>query len=97
MHPLPIQRDDLGGDALQRREFGIVLALLLGWQFTLAEFVGGPLMILFVALAYRVFLRRELVEAARRQADKGLAGSMEGHAAMDMSIAGEGTGRSCPW
>src|SRR5713226_5009068 len=27
-------------------ELGIILALLLGWQFTLAEFVGGPLMIL---------------------------------------------------
>src|SRR6185312_16378777 len=26
-------------------ELGIVLALLMGWQFTLAEFVGGPVMI----------------------------------------------------
>jgi hypothetical protein len=23
-------------------ELGIVIGLLLGWQFTLAEFVGGP-------------------------------------------------------
>src|ERR1700675_4583792 len=31
-------------------ELGLILALLLGWQFTVAEFVGGPLMILFIAL-----------------------------------------------
>ena len=71
-------------------ELGIILALLLGWQFTLAEFIGGPLMIVFIAVAFRLFLRQRLVEEARRQADRGLAGSMEGHAAMDMSIAGEG-------
>ncbi|MEA2590417.1 MAG: uncharacterized protein QOD62_248, partial [Actinomycetota bacterium] len=71
-------------------ELGIILALLLGWQFTLAEFIGGPLMIIFIAVAFRLFLRQRLLEEARRQADRGLAGSMEGHAAMDMSIAGEG-------
>src|SRR2546426_5413768 len=38
-------------------ELGIILAVLIGWQFTLAEFVGGPLMILFLALLFRVFLR----------------------------------------
>jgi len=68
-------------------EMGIILALLISWQFTLAEFVGGPIMIVLVAVAFRVFVRQRLIEAARRQADKGLAGSMEGHAAMDMSIA----------
>ncbi|GAC1365876.1 MAG: permease [Actinomycetota bacterium] len=71
-------------------ELGIILALLIGWQFTLAEFIGGPLMILFIAVTFRLFLRQRLLDAARRQADKGLAGSMEGHAAMDMSIGGEG-------
>lgn len=30
-------------------DLGIILALLLGWQFTLAEFVGGPVMIVLVA------------------------------------------------
>jgi uncharacterized membrane protein YraQ (UPF0718 family) len=72
-------------------EMGIILALLISWQFTLAEFVGGPIMIVLVAVAFRVFVRQRLIEAARRQADKGLAGSMEGHAAMDMSIAGGGS------
>jgi uncharacterized membrane protein YraQ (UPF0718 family) len=71
-------------------ELGIILALLLGWQFTLAEFVGGPLMIVLLALWFRVFLRVRILEAARSQADKGRAGSMEGHAAMDMSIQATG-------
>jgi uncharacterized membrane protein YraQ (UPF0718 family) len=71
-------------------ELGIILALLLSWQFTLAEFVGGPIMIVLIAVAFRLFVRARLVDAAREQADKGLAGSMEGHAAMDMSIASGG-------
>lgn len=67
-------------------ELGLVMLLLLGWQFTLAEFIGGPIMIILVALAFRLWMRGKIVESAREQADKGLAGSMEGHAAMDMSV-----------
>jgi uncharacterized protein len=67
-------------------ELGIIMAVLLGWQFTLAEFVGGPLMIVLVALLFRLFLRRRLVQQAREQADRGLAGRMEGHADMDMAV-----------
>lgn len=72
-------------------ELGIILALLMGWQFTAAEFVGGPLMIIFVAVLFRLFLRDKLVRQARAQAERGLAGSMEGHAAMDMSVQREGS------
>jgi uncharacterized protein len=72
-------------------ELGIILALLIGWQFTLAEFVGGPIMIVLLALLFRLFLRQRLLDAASTQAAKGLAGSMEGHAAMDMTIQGGGT------
>lgn len=72
-------------------ELGLILALLLGWQFTLAEFVGGPLMILFLALLFRRFLTAKLRDAARAQADKAIAGSMEGHAAMDMSVTATGS------
>lgn len=71
-------------------ELGILLAVLMGWQFTLAEFTGGPLMIAIMVLLFKKFLTPKLVEAARVQADKGLQGRMEGHAAMDMSIH-EGT------
>src|SRR6201990_734673 len=72
-------------------ELGIILALLMGWQFTAAEFVGGPLMIVVLAVLFRLFVRSRLIDAARRQAYRGLAGSMEGHAAMDMSIHGDGS------
>ncbi|MCU1528373.1 MAG: rane protein [Frondihabitans sp.] len=72
-------------------ELGLILAFVLGWQFTLAEFVGGPIMILIVALGFRLFLRGRIEVAAREQAEKGIAGSMEGHAAMDMSVSGEGS------
>lgn len=72
-------------------ELGIILALLMGWQFTAAEFVGGPLMIIVLALLFRIFVRKRLIESAREQAEKGIAGSMEGHAAMDMSIQGDGS------
>src|SRR5919109_2019831 len=49
-------------------ELGILMALILGWQFTLAEFVGGPLMIVLLALVFRAFLDRRLVEEAREHA-----------------------------
>lgn len=72
-------------------ELGIILALLMGWQFTAAEFVGGPLMIVILAVLFRLFVRSRLIDAARRQAERGVAGVMEGHAAMDMSVQGEGS------
>ena len=71
-------------------ELGILLAVLIAWQFTAAEFVGGPIMIALLALLFRLFLTRQRVTDARRQAERGLPGSMEGHAAMDMSVH-EGT------
>ena len=72
-------------------ELGIILALLIAWQFTLAEFIGGPLMIVLLALVFRLFLRQRLLDSAKAQADKGLAGSMEGHASMDMAIQQDGS------
>ena len=72
-------------------ELGVILALLMGWQFTLAEFTGGPVMIVFIAVLFRLFLRGKLLNQARDQADRGRTGSMEGHAAMDMSVQREGS------
>jgi uncharacterized membrane protein YraQ (UPF0718 family) len=72
-------------------ELGVLLALLMGWQFTAAELLGGPIIIVLVAVLFRLFVRRQLIQKAGEQANKGLAGSMEGHAAMDMSIQTEGS------
>ena len=71
-------------------ELGIILVILMGWQFAAAEFIGGPIMIVVLALLFRWFLKQPRVAVARRRAEKGLPGSMEGHAAMDMSVR-EGT------
>src|SRR5881398_1941145 len=43
-------------------ELGILLWLLMGWQFALAEFVGGPLMVLFLAVLFRRLLTPRMVK-----------------------------------
>jgi hypothetical protein len=70
-------------------ELGLSLIVLLGWRFAAAEFVGGPIMIVLLVVLLNLFFGKRLVEAARRQADRGLLGRMEGHAAMDMAAEGE--------
>ena len=67
-------------------ELGLVLAILLGWRFTAATWAGGLVMIVLLVALMRLVIRRRTVEAAKRQADKGVAGKMEGHAGMDMSV-----------
>jgi uncharacterized protein len=67
-------------------ELTIIIIVLMGWQFALAEFTGGLLMVVIVAVLFRIFLSRKLVREAREQANKGIKGIMEGHAEMDMSV-----------
>jgi uncharacterized membrane protein YraQ (UPF0718 family) len=67
-------------------ELGIIIAVILGWEFVLGEFAGGLVMIVLLALLFRRFLTRRLVAEARAEAEKGRLGSMEGHAEMDMSV-----------
>ena len=69
-------------------ELGIIIFVLLGWQFTAAEFIGGILMVIFIGLIFRLTLTPKLVQMAIANAEKGLMGRMEGHAAMDMSVSG---------
>jgi len=72
-------------------ELSILLIVLMGWQFALAEFAGGPLMVVLIAVLFRLALSRKLLIAAREQADKGVKGKMEGHAEMDMSVESGGS------
>src|SRR5215471_17051617 len=67
-------------------ELGLVLLVLLGWQFLGAELAGGLLMVVLLTLVFRATLRPSLVDEARTQAERGLLGRMEGHGAMDMSV-----------
>lgn len=66
-------------------ELGIVMLVLLGWQFMAAEFVGGPIMIILLALLGGFVFRSALVEAARRRVQGEGAhgqGHVHDHAAM---------------
>ncbi|WP_408151598.1 permease [Caballeronia glebae] len=65
-------------------ELGVLMWVLISWQFAAAEFIGGPIMIVVLTLLFRFFLKDSLKSEAIEQADKGIAGSMEGHAAMSM-------------
>jgi uncharacterized membrane protein YraQ (UPF0718 family) len=67
-------------------ELAIIMAVLLGWQFALAEFMGAPVMIVILVALFRLFLKPEMLEQARTQAERGLQGKMEGHAEMDMAV-----------
>src|SRR6202046_2821902 len=67
-------------------ELGVILSLLMGWQFTLAEFTGGPVMIVTIAVAFRLLLRERLLSQARAQAERGLAGSEGGPGPEDTAV-----------
>lgn len=72
-------------------ELSIIMLVLLGWQFTAAEFVGAPIMVANLILLFRLFLRQSLLDQAKEEADKGVAGRMEGHTEMDMSVTEGGS------
>ena len=55
-------------------ELGLVLWVLIGWQFTLAEYVGGVILIALMALLLRRFVSPRLEEQARRHAQEAQAG-----------------------
>src|SRR5207253_4526 len=55
-------------------ELGLVLWVLIGWQFALAEYLGGIVMIVLMAVLLRLFVSRRAEEVARahaREADTG--------------------------
>ena len=67
-------------------ELGIILWLLLGWQFVAAEFLGGLLMVVTPALLFRALLDSRRLETARRHAERQVHSYMQGHGEMDMSV-----------
>jgi uncharacterized membrane protein YraQ (UPF0718 family) len=72
-------------------ELGVILVVLMGWQFAASEFLGGIVMVVLIAVIFRLTLTPRLVRVAREQAERGALGRMEGHAAMDMSVEGGGS------
>jgi uncharacterized protein len=61
------------------------------WQFALAEFIGAPIMVAILVILFRAFLTPELLNEAREQAERRIAGRMEGHADIDMAVSEGGS------
>ena len=64
-------------------ELGIVIWIFLGWQFTLAELVGGVLLIAFMWAGLRLFVTRKLEEEARTHAQQAQTGHEHNSAGFD--------------
>src|SRR5262245_9602750 len=60
-------------------ELGLVLWVLIGWQFTLAEYAGGLIMIVLMSVLLRAFVSPRLEERARRHAQEADAGHQHDH------------------
>jgi uncharacterized protein len=67
-------------------ELGIVIWILLGWQFALAELVGGLLLIAIMSLLLRMFVSRRLEQQAREHAQAADAGHQHHSAGRRMSL-----------
>ena len=65
-------------------ELGLVLWVLIGWQFTLAEYVGGIVMIVLMAVMLRLFVSPGLEEKARAHAQAADAGHQHESAATEL-------------
>jgi len=68
-------------------ELGLVLWVLMGWQFTLAEFVGGIVLIALMAVFLRAFVSPRLEERARRHAQQAQAGHHHGDEESDGALS----------
>ncbi|HVB05100.1 MAG TPA: permease [Acidimicrobiales bacterium] len=79
-------------------ELGIVLVVLIGWQFVAAEFVGGTIMIALLVLAGGLFFRgRALEEARRRVGAPGSAQNPHGEESGDRRPTRERLGSLAGW
>ncbi len=72
-------------------DLSIIMIVLLGWRFALAEFIGAPIMVTILVALFRLSLGQRLLQQAKEQADKGVAGRMEAHAEMDRSADKRGS------
>jgi uncharacterized membrane protein YraQ (UPF0718 family) len=67
-------------------ELGLVLWVLIGWQFTAAEFLGGLVMIALMTLLLRLFVSRRLEAQAREHAVKADTGHQHHSAGADLPL-----------
>jgi hypothetical protein len=67
-------------------ELGIVMWILIGWQFTLAEFIGGLVLIAIMTLLLRLFISRRLEERAREHAQAADSGHQHHSAGEELTL-----------
>src|SRR6476660_9904379 len=67
-------------------ELGLVLWVLIGWQFTLAEYLGGIVMIVLMTVMLRLFVSRRLEREAREHAERADSGHQHHSAGERMSL-----------
>jgi uncharacterized membrane protein YraQ (UPF0718 family)/YHS domain-containing protein len=67
-------------------ELGIVMWVLIGWQFTLAEFVGGVILIAIMTVLLRLFVSERLEAEAREHARRADSGHQHHSAGEEMGL-----------
>lgn len=78
-------------------ELGIILYVLLGWQYTAAEFIGGPIMIALLIVVGAATISKKMTDDARERLRSGSAGgSGHNHASM-LDADGDATLQAQPW
>ncbi|TML89285.1 MAG: YHS domain-containing protein [Actinobacteria bacterium] len=78
-------------------ELGIVLVILMGWQFAVAEFVGGPIMILLLALTGGLVIGRHATDGARARLQHARVGADERDAMVGVSEERQHELERAPW
>ncbi len=78
-------------------ELGIVLIVLMGWQFAAAEFVGGPIMIVLLALTGSWVIKARLAQRARKRLESGMVGGHDHDAMVGVSHERQEQLEHSPW
>ncbi len=78
-------------------ELGVVLLVLMGWQFAAAEFIGGPIMIVLLALTGGFVMRASLVNRARKRLQEGMVGGHDHQAMVGVSEDRQAELEHTPW
>src|SRR5438445_480640 len=78
-------------------ELGVVLVVLMGWQFAAAEFVGGPIMIILLAVTGGFVLRGALIRQARERLQQGMVGGHDHEAMVGVSEERQHELERAPW
>src|SRR4051794_38986508 len=78
-------------------ELGVVLLILMGWQYAAAEFVGGFIMIVLLAIVGRYAFSKRDVDAARARLQHGAMDGHDHHAMVGVSEARQEELEAAPW